>query len=37
LTTSPVSLKQVGLVNATTGVSTVSRGVTINKGTGACP
>lgn len=37
VTTSPVVAKQVGTVNATLGVTTVSRGLTINKGTGVCP
>ena len=37
VTTSPVVTKQVGTVNATLGVTTVSRGLTINKGTGVCP
>jgi len=37
VTTSPVATKQVGTVNATLGQTTVSRGLTINKGTGVCP
>jgi len=37
VTTSPVVTKQVGLVNATLGASTVSRGLTINVGSGVCP
>ncbi|HKG13067.1 MAG TPA: DUF11 domain-containing protein, partial [Pyrinomonadaceae bacterium] len=37
VTTSPVSIKQTGLVNATNGLSTVSRGITINVGSGSCP
>ncbi len=37
VTTSPVAAKQVGTVNATLGQSTVSRGLTINKGSGTCP
>jgi uncharacterized repeat protein (TIGR01451 family) len=37
VTTSPVSAKQVGLITATLGASTVSRGITINKGNGTCP
>jgi len=37
VTTSPVVAKQVGTVNATLGQTTVSRGLTINKGTGVCP
>jgi uncharacterized repeat protein (TIGR01451 family) len=36
VTTSPVATKQVGTVNATLGVTTVSRGLTINKGNGVC-
>jgi uncharacterized repeat protein (TIGR01451 family) len=37
VTTSPVVTKQVGLVNATLGASTVSRSLTINVGSGVCP
>jgi hypothetical protein len=37
VTTSPVATKQVGLVKATLGPSTVSRGLTINVGSGVCP
>jgi uncharacterized repeat protein (TIGR01451 family) len=37
VTTSPVVTKQVGLVNATLGASTVSRNLTINVGSGSCP
>ncbi|MFL6281720.1 MAG: PA domain-containing protein [Pyrinomonadaceae bacterium] len=37
VTTTPVATKQVGLVNATLGASTVSRGLTINVGSGSCP
>jgi uncharacterized repeat protein (TIGR01451 family) len=37
VTTSPVATKQVGTVNATLGASTVSRGLTINVGSGVCP
>jgi uncharacterized repeat protein (TIGR01451 family) len=37
VTTSPVAVKQVGTVNATLGITTVSRGLTINKGSGPCP
>ena len=37
VTTSPVVAKQVGTVNATLGATTVSRGLTINKGSGVCP
>jgi uncharacterized repeat protein (TIGR01451 family) len=37
VTTSQVATKQVGLVNATLGASTVSRGLTINVGSGTCP
>jgi uncharacterized repeat protein (TIGR01451 family) len=36
VTTSPVATKQVGTVNATLGATTVSRGLTINKGNGVC-
>lgn len=36
VTTSPVATKQVGTVNATYG-TTVSRGLTINVGSGVCP
>ncbi len=37
VTTSPVAAKQVGLVTATLGQSSVSRGLTINVGSGVCP
>ncbi len=37
VTTSPVVTKQVGTVNATLGMSTVSRGLTVNVGSGPCP
>jgi uncharacterized repeat protein (TIGR01451 family) len=37
VTTTPVATKQVGLVNATLGASTVSRNLTINVGSGSCP
>jgi uncharacterized repeat protein (TIGR01451 family) len=37
VTTSPVAAKQVGLITATLGASSVSRGITVNKGTGTCP
>jgi uncharacterized repeat protein (TIGR01451 family) len=37
VTTSPVVAKQVGSVNATLGQTTVSRGLTINVGSGSCP
>jgi uncharacterized repeat protein (TIGR01451 family) len=37
VTTSPVVTKQVGTVNATLGQTTVSRGLTINVGSGVCP
>jgi uncharacterized repeat protein (TIGR01451 family) len=36
VTTSTVAAKQVGLINATLGATTVSRGITINKGSGTC-
>jgi uncharacterized repeat protein (TIGR01451 family) len=36
VTTSPVAAKQVGTINATLGATTVSRGITINKGSGVC-
>jgi uncharacterized repeat protein (TIGR01451 family) len=36
VTTSPVAAKQVGTINATLGATTVSRGITINKGSGTC-
>ncbi|HEV7892883.1 MAG TPA: hypothetical protein VGP08_19875 [Pyrinomonadaceae bacterium] len=35
--TSPVTSKQVGLITATLDSSSVSRGLTINKGSGVCP
>jgi uncharacterized repeat protein (TIGR01451 family) len=37
VTTSPVATKQVGTVNATLGSTTVSRGLTVNVGSGTCP
>jgi hypothetical protein len=37
VTTSPVAAKQVGLISATLNATTVSRGITINKGSGVCP
>jgi uncharacterized repeat protein (TIGR01451 family) len=37
VTTSPVAAKQVGLIIATLNQTTVSRGITINKGSGVCP
>ena len=37
VTTTPVATKQVGLVTATLGPSSVSRGITINVGSGTCP
>ncbi|HKQ51076.1 MAG TPA: endonuclease/exonuclease/phosphatase family protein [Pyrinomonadaceae bacterium] len=37
VTTSPVVAKQVGLVTATLGMSSVSRNLTINVGSGTCP
>ncbi len=37
VTTSPVATKQVGLVIAGTGPGSVSRGLTINVGSGICP
>ncbi len=36
VTTSQVNAKQVGTINATLGATTVSRGITINKGNGSC-
>ncbi|HZT58337.1 MAG TPA: DUF11 domain-containing protein, partial [Pyrinomonadaceae bacterium] len=36
VTTSPVAAKQVGTINATLGQTTVSRGITINRGSGVC-
>jgi uncharacterized repeat protein (TIGR01451 family) len=36
VTTSQVAAKQVGTINATLGATTVSRGITINKGSGTC-
>ena len=36
VTTSTVAAKQVGTINATLGATTVSRGITINKGSGTC-
>jgi uncharacterized repeat protein (TIGR01451 family) len=37
VTTSPVAAKQVGLVTAGSGAGSVSRGITINVGSGSCP
>jgi uncharacterized repeat protein (TIGR01451 family) len=37
VTTNPVTAKQVGLVTATSGPNSVSRGITINVGNGTCP
>src|SRR6185369_17484843 len=37
VTTSPVATKQVGLVIAGSGPGSVSRGLTINVGSGTCP
>jgi uncharacterized protein len=37
VTTSPVAAKQVGLITAGSGPGSVSRGITINKGSGVCP
>lgn len=37
VTTNPVPAKQVGLISATLNATTVSRGITINKGSGVCP
>jgi hypothetical protein len=37
VTTSPVVTKQVGLVIAGSGAGSVSRGLTINVGSGVCP
>jgi uncharacterized repeat protein (TIGR01451 family) len=37
VTTSSVTSKQVGLITATLGSSSVSRSITINKGSGTCP
>jgi uncharacterized repeat protein (TIGR01451 family) len=37
VTTSPVATKQVGLVIAGTGPGSVSRGLTVNVGSGSCP
>jgi hypothetical protein len=36
VTTHPVTAKQTGLVTATSGPNSVSRGVTINVGNGSC-
>jgi uncharacterized repeat protein (TIGR01451 family) len=36
VTTSPVAAKQVGLITATLGAANVSRGITINVGSGTC-
>jgi uncharacterized repeat protein (TIGR01451 family) len=37
VTSSPVAAKQIGLITATLGASNVSRGITINVGSGSCP
>jgi uncharacterized repeat protein (TIGR01451 family) len=37
VTTTPVTAKQVGVITATSGTSSVSRGITINVGSGSCP
>ncbi|MFL6281555.1 MAG: DUF11 domain-containing protein, partial [Pyrinomonadaceae bacterium] len=37
VTTTPVAAKQVGLITATLGASSVSRGLTVNVGSGSCP
>jgi uncharacterized repeat protein (TIGR01451 family) len=37
VTTTPVTVKQVGLVTATSGSNSVSRSITINVGNGTCP
>jgi uncharacterized repeat protein (TIGR01451 family) len=37
VTTSPVAAKQVGLITAGSGPGSVSRGLTINVGSGSCP
>ena len=37
VTTSTVAAKQVGLITAGSGAGAVSRGITINKGSGSCP
>jgi hypothetical protein len=37
VTTSPVTAKQVGLITAGSGPGAVSRGITINVGSGVCP
>jgi hypothetical protein len=37
VTTTPVLTKQVGLVNAGSGITAVSRNLTINVGSGSCP
>lgn len=37
VTTTPVAAKQVGLITATLGASSISRGLTINVGSGSCP
>lgn len=37
VTTSPVAAKQTGLITATSGPNSVSRGITINVGSGSCP
>ena len=37
VTTTPVTAKQVGLVIAGSGVGSISRGITINVGSGSCP
>jgi hypothetical protein len=37
VTTNPVASKQVGLITAALGATSVSRGITINVGSGTCP
>jgi hypothetical protein len=37
VTTSPVATKQVGIVIAAVGNTSVSRGLTVNVGNGSCP
>jgi hypothetical protein len=36
VTTSPVTAKQAGLIKAGSGADVVSRGITINVGSGSC-
>jgi hypothetical protein len=36
VTTNPVAAKQAGLITATLGATSVSRGVTVNVGSGSC-